>query len=200
MQVWGVFFHLLRYYSDIRTSIKDNTVNKNTLAAIIFASFSATIMPVQAIDIDPAAQGIIDTAIQSECIPNTETPKKCDITGLLATAITDNPALAESLVAAALASVGDDAEAAEAIIASAIATLGADSPLIASILQIATEAGVDSDTVTVIAIENGVDATIASEATAAGNNVADITAVNTGTSNLTDAGGGGGGGGISENL
>ena len=46
--------------------------------------------------------------------------------------------------------------------------VGADSPLIADFLAGLVAAGVDSDTVTLAAITAGVDATVASEATAAG--------------------------------
>ena len=79
--------------------------------------------------------------------------------------------------------------------------LGADSPLIVSILTIATEAGINSDTVTAIAIASGIDATIASEATAAGAiaGTGGNNAGNTGNNLSNNTGGGGGGGGISAN-
>lgn len=132
-------------------------MNKKTLAAVIFASLSTTMMSAHATNIDPAAQSIIETAVINES----------DLNDTLATAITNNPAMAESLVAAAIDAVGANSEAAETIIATTIIALGADSPLIAKILTIATDAGVNSDTVTSVAIASGVDATIASEATAA---------------------------------
>jgi len=50
-----------------------------------------------------------------------------------------------------------------------VAAIGADSPLISNFLAAMTAAGIDSDAVTLAAITAGVDATTASEATAAGN-------------------------------
>ncbi|WP_019026687.1 hypothetical protein [Colwellia piezophila] len=138
-------------------------MNKYTLAAAIIASLGATIMPVYAVDIDPAAQTIIDNAVATVC-----SPSGCDLNATLTAAIAANPALAESLVAAAIAVVGADSEEAETLVATAIAAVGIDSPLVAGILTAATEAGVDADTVTGIAIATGVDATLASQATAAG--------------------------------
>ncbi|PKG82555.1 hypothetical protein CXF85_13820 [Colwellia sp. 75C3] len=176
-------------------------MNKTTLAAVTFALLGTTIMPASAIEISPTAQKIIDTTIANECSSG-----GCDLTAAITAAITNNPALAESLVAAAIAAVGEDSEAAETIIATAIIALGADSPQIANILNIATEAGVNSDTVTSIAIASGVDATIASEATAAGSTPANSSPISSTPTNKTptytspgNSGGGGGGGGISKN-
>jgi hypothetical protein len=173
-------------------------MNKKILATVIFTALSATYIPAHAIDIDPAAQSIIDTAITNECTFDIEENKECDFNAILATAITNNSTLAESLVAAILNAAGANTEAAEDIIATAISVLGADSPLIPSILTIATEVGVNSDTVTAIAIASGVDATIASEATAAGATGGNIIG-DTGNALANNAGGGGGGGGISAN-
>ena len=53
-------------------------------------------------------------------------------------------------------------------VAVVVDAIGADSPLIADFLAALVAAGVDSDTVTLAAITAGVDATVASEATAAG--------------------------------
>lgn len=139
-------------------------MNKKTLAAIMFTSLS-TIMTAHAIDKNPTEQSIIEATITNENNLNTT----------LTTAIANNPALAESLVAAALDTVCvnidtvacANSEAAETVIATSITVLGADSPLITNILTVATDAGVNVDTVISVAIANGVDATIASEATAA---------------------------------
>jgi hypothetical protein len=183
-------------------------MNKNFLAATIFASLSAITLPANAIDIDPAAQLIIDNALANECNFETEDVKAsdvekkeiCDFDAILTAAITENPELADSLLAAAIHAVGANTEAAETLVASAILALGANSALITQLLTGATESGVDGDTLTVIAIANGVDATIASEATAAGGNTGGNTGNNTGTTtNRGDSGGGGGGGGISVN-
>ena len=56
----------------------------------------------------------------------------------------------------------------DAIMNAVIAAIGADSPFISNFLAALVTAGVDSDAVTLAAITAGVDATIASEATAAG--------------------------------
>ncbi len=260
-------------------------MNKNIIAAAIFASLSAIVMPAQAIDIDKTAQGYIDFFSSSECKaqgcdlnaalnaaisefpiyaesllaaaikavgPNTPAAKElvasavaavstdstltatllktateegvnfntalvnechvnfdddkeldiadtkdCDFITALENSITEDPTSAEALVAAALAAAGPDSEMAESIIATAITALGPDSPLIPSILTIATNAGVNSDIVTGIAIASGVDATIASEATAAGPGT--TAGTNTVTTNRGGANNGGGGGGISDN-
>jgi kynurenine formamidase len=132
----------------------------------------------------------------NEC-DTAENPEQCEANLALAAAIKADPAAAEALVAAAILAVGADSEAAEEVIATAIDALGPDSPQIAGILKIASDSGVDGDTVTAIAIASGVDATIASEATAAGATAA-TGARNTGGT-ASNAGGGGGGGGVSTN-
>lgn len=58
----------------------------------------------------------------------------------------------------------------DTMINDAIAAVGNDSPLIADLLSAMSTAGIETDTITLAAISAGVDATIASEATAAGNN------------------------------
>lgn len=60
------------------------------------------------------------------------------------------------------------AEQLDVIMNAVIAAIGADSPFISDFLAALVTAGVDSDAVTLAAITAGVDATIASEATAAG--------------------------------
>jgi len=259
-------------------------MNKNIIAAAIFASLGAIAMPAQAIDLNKTAQGYVDFFAGSKCDteacdlntalttaitefpifaepllgaaikavgPNTDAAKKlvatavtalgedssltvnlmkiateegvnletrtlaksidtniggecqeADLTCLanaaLSAAIIADPTSAEALVAEAIDAAGAESEAAETIIATAIAALGADSPLIPGILTIATNAGVNSDTVTGIAIASGVDATIASDATAAGPGTT-TAGTNTVTTNRGGANGGGGGGGISGN-
>ena len=93
-----------------------------------------------------------------------------------------NPAGAEKLVATAIFEAGNDSMAiasiiltaaesgldGEVITAAAITAAGPDSPATVAILKGATSAGIDADTVTSIAIASGVDASIASEATAWG--------------------------------
>ena len=56
----------------------------------------------------------------------------------------------------------------DAMVASVVAQFGADNPLISDFLAALTAAGLDSDAITLAAITAGVDATTASEATAAG--------------------------------
>jgi len=262
-------------------------MNKNIIAAAIFASLSAIVTPVHAIDLDKTAQGYVDFFASSKCDteacdlnaalttaitefpifaepllaaalkavgPNTAAAKKlvatavaalgkdstltanllesateagvnfetdlvnechvnfdddkeldiadtkdCDFLTALENSIAEDPTSAEALVAAAITAAGADSEMAESIIASAITALGPDSALIPSILTIATNAGVNSDTVTGIAIASGVDATIASDATAAGPGTGTGTGNNTVTTNRGGANNGGGGGGISTN-
>jgi len=265
-------------------------MNKNIIAAAIFASLGTIAMPAQAIDLNKTAQGYVDFFAGSKCDteacdlnaalttaitefpifaepllaaaikavgPNTDAAKKlvatavtalgedspltanlmkiasdegvnletrtlaksidsnigeecqeanltaeevegCLANAALTAAIIADPTSAETLVADAIDAAGAESEAAETIIATAIAALGPDSPLIPSILTIATNAGVNSDTVTGIAIASGVDATIASDATAAGPGTT-TAGTNTVTTNRGGANGGGGGGGISTN-
>ncbi len=167
-------------------------MHKSILAVAIFASFSAISLQANALDIDPAeqAQLIIDTALAEQCNLDIEETRDsdleetdaCDFNAVLNIAIAENPDLADSILAAAIAS------------------LGAESPLIGDLLSAATDSGLDGDSVTAIAIANGVDATIASEATAAGPNSGDGLG-NTGTTITINRGpgNGGGGGGISGN-
>lgn len=126
-------------------------MNKNTLSAAIFASLSAIMMPANAIDLDKTAQGYIDFFASNECA-NT---KGCDINEALTDAISKFPIFAESLVAAAVKTVDSNSKAAETLVSTAILAVGIDSPLAANILQVATEAGVNSDNA--IAIANGTD-------------------------------------------
>ena len=75
------------------------------------------------------------------------------------------------LLAAIQAACSDcSAEDVDALINDAIAAVGADNPLIADVLGAMSAAGIDSDTLTLAAVSAGVDATVASEATAAGPN------------------------------
>jgi len=78
--------------------------------------------------------------------------------------------LQADLLAAIQAACSDcSAEDVDALINDAIAAVGADSPLVADVLSAMSAAGIDSDTLTLAAVSAGVDATTASEATAAGN-------------------------------
>ena len=260
-------------------------MNKNTIAAIIFASLGAITLPAHAVDINKSAQDYVDFFASGECAEtagcdlnealtdaitkfpifteslvsaavkavgantkaaealissaivaigidstraanilkvgteagvNTdnaiamangsynecdtaENPEQCEANAALTAAIIADPTAVEELVAAAILAVGADSEAAEEVIATAIAAVGADSPQVPGILKIARDSGVDVDTVTGIAIASGVDATIASEATAAGAIATGGNSRNTGASSASNAGGGGGGGGISTN-
>ncbi|MBW7411681.1 hypothetical protein J9A15_26760, partial [Escherichia coli] len=54
------------------------------------------------------------------------------------------------------------------MITAVIAAFGVDSPMVATLLAALSAYGVDSDTITLAAINAGIDATIASQATAAG--------------------------------
>ena len=88
-----------------------------------------------------------------------------------ATADTSPEQLQADLLAAIEAACSDcSAEDVEALINDAVAAVGADSPLVADVLGAMSAAGIDSDTLTLAAVTAGVDATTASEATAAGPN------------------------------
>jgi len=56
----------------------------------------------------------------------------------------------------------------DALVNDVVAAVGADSPLVADFLSAMSDAGIDSDTLTLSAVSAGVDATVASDATAAG--------------------------------
>lgn len=56
----------------------------------------------------------------------------------------------------------------DAMITTVVDTFGADSPLISDFLAALAEFGIDPDAITIAAITAGIDATVASEATAAG--------------------------------
>ncbi|MBB1281414.1 hypothetical protein [Pseudoalteromonas sp. SR41-1] len=86
-----------------------------------------------------------------------------------ATAETSPEQLEADLTAAILAICSDcTPDQIDAMMNDVIAAIGADSPLISNFLAAMTAAGIDSDAVTLAAITAGVDATVASEATAAG--------------------------------
>ena len=79
----------------------------------------------------------------------------------------------EQLEANLLAAINDVCnnctdEQVDAMINEATAAVGADSPLVANLLSALSDAGIDSDVVTLAAIGAGVDAQVASQATAAG--------------------------------
>lgn len=56
----------------------------------------------------------------------------------------------------------------DAMVAAVVANFGADSPLVPDFLAALSDAGFDSDAITLSAITAGIDPTVASEATAAG--------------------------------
>ncbi len=115
-----------------------------------------------------------------------------------------NPSDAANIISDAIANIcGDgsicaDEDAANELLADAIETIGADSPLIQQVLAAANKSGMNTDSITSVAIASGVDATIASEATAAGSVNTAVTSGNSTVTN-TDNVNGGGGGGISQN-
>ena len=82
-----------------------------------------------------------------------------------------SPEQLEADLAAAISEMCSDCtpEQIDAMMNDVVASIGADSPLISNFLAAMTAAGIDSDAVTLAAITAGVDATTASEATAAGN-------------------------------
>ena len=106
-------------------------------------------MPAQAIDIKETAQDYIDFFASSECADT----KGCDLNTALTDAISEFPIFTGSLVSAAIKTVDSNSKAAETLVSSAILAVGIDSGLAASVLQIATEAGVNGDNA--LAIANG---------------------------------------------
>jgi len=135
-------------------------MNKKTLAALMFASLS-TMMTAQAITIDPAAQTIINTAKAANINMDTALTNAINST--------TDAALVESLLAAAIAEVGADSEEAKTILETVLNAVGEKSNLIiASLLSVATESGMASTNVIDVAATNGIDLTLASEATATG--------------------------------
>jgi len=174
-------------------------MKNTTLASILLAAVAAT--PAMAAEITPEAQAIIEQAVVNGT----------SIEDAIASAIAANPDMAESLLAAGLEAVGPG-EAGENLLSAVISALPADSGAIPGIMSAAIEAGIDADTVTGVAIASGVDASIASLATAAGpndngNNGNNANANGLGASSgnangnagagNNNAGGGGGGGGVS---
>ena len=130
---------------------------------------------------------------------------------IIAAAFADTQNAADSLKAAIQA----NPEMADELLAAAIESVGADSVNIPALLNAAIDAGVSADTVTAVAVSNQVDATVASQATAAGNsqgqgqsgNNPGLGQNNAGQGNNnaggnrggnSGGGGGGGGGGVSE--
>jgi uncharacterized membrane protein YgcG len=177
---------------------KGKPMKKLTIASMLLASVGATVVAAPAFAADAP------------------TPAQTAIAAAQATGLTLEQAVEEA--------IKNNPDLASDIIAAAISVVGAESAQVAGILTAATNAGVDSDTVTAIAVANSVDATVASQATAAGNNDngnngnnandngnqsnSDNSNSNAGSGNNnaggnnggnSGGGGGGGGGGISEN-
>lgn len=156
-------------------------MKKLSIASVLIASLGATVL---------TAPAFAETVVSN-------------VTATLQQALDANTSIEQAVQDAITA----DPSNAEAIIAAAIAIVGANSDQISSILTAATNAGVSADVVTSVAIANNVDATVASQATAAGNNTSNQTANNSnagagnnnsgGNTNRSGnaAGGGGGGGG-----
>lgn len=121
----------------------------------------------------------IEDEITQCSIKKGESQVKC-IEHAISKLISDNPENAADIITQALVVAKNDAT-------------------ITAILEGAVKAGVDADNVTAIAIANGVDATLASQATAAGRPGGQATPGNSNSSRgAPSGGGGGGGGGISE--
>lgn len=136
-----------------------------------------------------------------------------DAEKVLSASIVANPADGSALFTAAIENAGVDSTEAESLLVAALLAVKFDEKSITNILDAAVKAGMKSDTVTALAIASGVDASIASVATASGasSNNANSNGLqaNSGNANSNagagnnDAGGGGnggGGGGVSGNL
>ncbi|MCW1717713.1 hypothetical protein OIZ54_03010 [Pseudoalteromonas sp. A3] len=140
------------------------------LASLIVGTSSFVTLPVYAqADNDVVVQtGNLDTLISILNNATAETPSD-ELQQNLVTAIEQlcqntGPIDLDSPIANGTCS----AEQLDIIMNAVIAAIGADSPFISDFLAALVTAGVNSDAVTLAAITAGVDATIASEATAAG--------------------------------
>ncbi|KYL31556.1 hypothetical protein A2I98_19235 [Pseudoalteromonas agarivorans] len=130
---------------------------KSLILASLFASASALIV------LPAYAQTDTDAVVQTEGMAN--------LVNVLnnATAETAPEQLKADLVTAINGVCTDCTPAqVDSMMTVVVDAIGAESPLIADFLAALVAAGVDSDAVTLAAITAGVDATIASEATAAG--------------------------------
>ncbi|MCG7545316.1 hypothetical protein MHM93_14135 [Pseudoalteromonas sp. MM17-2] len=104
------------------------------------------------------------------------------------------PALNAALVNSAITAVGADTRAANELFSRALVHVGVTSDEAMNIVAAALSAGMNPDNVTALAIANNMDATLVSQATAAG----PATAPNFAPSPIVGLGGSGGDGGISE--
>ncbi|MFT5299150.1 MAG: hypothetical protein ACI9YH_005202 [Colwellia sp.] len=175
-------------------------MKKNFIVVTILMALVSTYT--LATKITPTVQASIDTAIES-CV---DFENCATLENAIKEAIIANPDMTESIVLAAISAVTPNSEAAEWIITIAINTVGINSSMIVNIINAALSAGVNADTITAVAVANGVDPTIASQATAVGgqsNNAIINTLTNTNNQEIlinNNTGGGNGGGGISGGL
>ena len=86
---------------------------------------------------------------------------------LIIQAIANDPANAQEIIAQAFALMSS-VEEMEILLSNILASSGDDPLLVQSVAAAMVEAGVDSDTVVALAVAQGIDATLVSEATAAG--------------------------------
>lgn len=150
----------------------------------------------------------------------TKDPSKADI--IVAVALSINPALVDEIVEIALniapdssvniinavvSTFGNNSDVALDTVAATLSSNATNDAETTRILETASKSGINRDTLTTIAVASGIDATLASEATAAGPlptptgapaPVITPPAVTIPTITTQGAGGGGGDGGISE--
>ena len=124
---------------------------------------------------------------------------------LIIQAIANDPANAQEIIAQAFASM-NSVEEMETLLSNILARSGDDPILVQSVAAAMIEAGVDSDTVVALAVAQGIDATLVSEATAAGlaaaraAEVASAIAAGVSPRKTPSNPGNGGNGGISKNV
>jgi len=123
---------------------------------------------------------------------------------LVMQAIADDPANAQAIIAQALAS-SNSSDAMEALLSNILALSGDDATLVQLVASAMVEAGVNSDTLVALAVAQGIDATLVSEATAAGpeltgTEVAPVIAISISPRKTPNHPGNGGNGGISKNV
>ncbi|MBH0055749.1 hypothetical protein I6F65_02145 [Pseudoalteromonas sp. SWXJZ94C] len=140
------------------------------LAGLVASAFAVTTLPVYAVT-DTAAvvkQQSMDTILSilnnADADTSPEQLKKELVEAIKLLCQNDVPTKLQDDVESGLCSATNI----DRMIADVVAALGADNPLISDFLAALVEAGVNSDAVTLAAITAGIDATIASEATAAG--------------------------------
>jgi hypothetical protein len=124
-----------------------------------------------------SALAALPTYAQTDTDATVQTANIASLVNVLNNATADTPpAQLQADLLAAIANVCSDCTPAQVdvMMSDVVAAIGVDSPFIADFLAALVAAGIDNDLVTLAAITAGIDATIASEATAAGPGVSPL--------------------------